>query len=230
MKLITIIKFLKVFFLGILSILLGYSLLAILGTFIPIHRKFVAPTNGIDLYLSTNGMHTSFILPCKNEVFDWASVIDATNFELSLDETTVLAFGWGDRAIYLDIVEWNELTVKMGLETLFLPTSTIMQITAYQQLPSDKFTIKKTRISNHQYQQLCQFILDSFVVDSAKKIQLIPEAGYTPNDNFYQAIGKYHAFYTCNTWVNQALRKIGVRTTLWTTLDKGIFYQFDKIN
>jgi len=212
---IPIIKFLKLFFFSILGILLGYSLFALLGSLIPIHRKFVAPIG--------------FILPCKNEVFDWAKVINPENFDLPLDETSILAFGWGDKAIYLDIVEWNELTVKMGLETLFLPTPTIMQVTAYQQLPTDKLTIKKTRISNSQYQQLCQFILESFVVDATQTIQLIPEAGYTPNDNFYQALGKYHAFYTCNTWVNQALRKIGVRTALWTSLDKGIFYQFEKI-
>ncbi len=220
---------LTIFFLGSIGFILSYLLLAIIGVLIPINRKFIAPTNGIDLYLSTNGMHISFILPCKNEVFDWTKVIDATNFDLPLIETTLLSFGWGDKAIYLDIVEWSELTVKMGLETLFLPTPTILQVTAHQQLPIDKLTIKKTRISAQQYQQLCQFILASFSVDTVQTIQLIPEAGYTPNDNFYHAAGKYHLFYTCNTWVNQALRKIGVRTTLWTTVDRGVFYQFDKI-
>jgi len=188
---IPIIKFLKLFFFSILGILLGYSLFALLGSLIPIHRKFVAPIDGIDLNISTNGMHTSFILPCKNEVFDWAKVINPENFDLPLDETNILAFGWGDKAIYLDIVEWNELTVKMGLETLFLPTPTIMQVTAYQQLPTDKLTIKKTRISNSQYQQLCQFILESFVVDATQTIQLIPEAGYTPNEGTSENWGAY---------------------------------------
>ena len=163
-----------------------------------------------------------------NEIFDWTQVIDAKNFELPLDKTTFLGIGWGDKAIYLDIKEWSELTLNMGLKTLFLPTPTIVQVTAYPQIPTTPI-VKKTRISNSQYQMLCQFILTSFVVDATQNIQLIPDAGYTPNDNFYHATGKYHAFYTCNTWVNQALRKIGVRTTLWTTLDKGIFYQFEKI-
>jgi len=220
---------LTIFFIGSIGFIVGYLLLAIIGTLIPINRKFIAPTNGIDLYLSTNGMHINFILPCKNMVFDWSKIIDAKNFDLPFNATTFLSFGWGDKAIYLDIVEWKELTLKMGLATLFLPTPTIVQVTAHQQLPIDKLSIKKTCISEQQYQQLCQFILASFVVDPAQNVQLIPEAGYTPNDNFYQANGKYHAFYTCNTWVNHALRKIGVRTTLWTTVDRGVLYQFDKI-
>jgi len=174
-------------------------------------------------------MHTDFILPTKNEIFDWTQIIDSQYYETTLQENTHLGIGWGDKSIYLDIATWGELTFKMGLATLFLPTPTILHITVYPTLPNSDIKISKTTISQNQYLQLCEFIMAYFKVDANQKIQHIENAGYTANDNFYHAIGKYHAFVTCNTWVNKGLKRIGVRTSLWTPLDKGIFYQFERI-
>ncbi len=220
--------------LSILLFLLGpiilYFLIAFISNFIPVNEKFKPPLTGIELHLSTNGMHTDFILPAKNEVFDWTSIIEDTNFELGITKNTYLGIGWGDKAVHLDIGTWSELTIKMGLATLFLPTPTILHITAYNQLPFATMNVKKTLISETQYLQLCQYIIGYFKVGTRQKAQLIEDVGYTPNDIFYQAVGKYHAFATCNTWVNKGLKKSGVRAPLWSPLDKGIFYQFGKIH
>ncbi len=215
--------------LALLILILGYFIGILIGLLIPIHRGFKPLQNGVNLSISTNGMHTDFILPAKNKVFDWTTFIDANNFDLTITAETKLGIGWGDKAIYLDIETWGELTIKMGLATLFLPTPTILHITAYEALPTDTLKVQKTFISNAQYLKLCQFILAYFNTNSLEKPTLIEGAGYTPNDNFYQAIGKYHAFNTCNTWVNKGLKKIGIRTALWSPMDKGIFYQFEKI-
>lgn len=225
-----VLTFFKVFFLVLFTLLVGYVLLTFFGTIIPYNRNFRPALKGVTLYLSTNGMHTDFVLPAKNELFDWTQVIDNQYFKLNLNSSTYLGIGWGDRAIYLDLAEWSEITFKMGFKTLIFPTPSILHITAYESVPAvDNLIVKKTTISNQQYLQLCQFIMAYFKLDKAQNIQLIEGVGYTKNDNFYHANGKYHAFYTCNTWINRGLKVIGVRTPLWTPLDKGIFYQFDKI-
>lgn len=196
---------------------------------IPVHRQFIPTTEGIDLCISTNGMHTDFILPLRNNIFDWTKIINIDRYKINLTPNTKIGIGWGDKAIYLDIETWGDLTLKMGLATLFLPTPTILHVTAYDQLPTDKLKVRHTKISSIQYVQLCQFIVTYFKKDAQEKVLLIENAGYTPKDNFYHAIGKYHAFKTCNTWVNQGLKKIGIRTASWSPLDKGIFYQFSMI-
>ena len=213
----------------VLGIITTYSLLALLGTFIPANRKFIPKSQGVDLYLSTNGMHTDFVLPTCNELFDWTQYVDEKCFKTTLNSSTYLGIGWGDKSIYLDIAEWSELTLKMGLATLFLPTPSILHVTAYETPPNEAMKVSKTRISNSQYLQLCHFILGYFEVNANQKIQLIEGVGYTENDNFYRAKGKYHALATCNSWVSKGLKKIGVRAPLWTPFDKGIFYQFDKV-
>lgn len=222
--------FLKIFFLATFALVISYALFAFFGIIIPHNRNFRPSSNGVTLYLSTNGMHTDFVLPTKNELFDWTQFINKENFKTNLNPSTFLGIGWGDRAIYLDIAEWSEVTFKMGLKTLLLPTDSILHVTAYESVPAtDDLVVKKTTISNQQYLQLCQFILTYFKVDKAQNVQLIKNAGYTENDNFYHANRKYHALFTCNTWVNKGLKIIGVRTPLWTPVDKGIFYQFEKI-
>ena len=211
------------------GLVLGYFLLTLLGMLIPMNRNFKKITNGINIGISTNGMHTDFILPIKNEIFDWTKIIDMANYDLSINSDTKLGIGWGDKAIYLDIETWGELTLKMGLATLFLPTPTILHVTAYKQLPTETLKVRYTSVSASQYLQLCHYISAYFKMDGQQKVQLIENAGYMPNDNFYHAIGKYHAFQTCNTWVNKGLRQVGIKTALWSPLDKGIFYQFEKI-
>lgn len=224
--LLSLLKILVVF---LLLLLLSYGLLALLGAIIAVNKKFRPASTGIELYLSTNGMHTDFILPLQNELFDWTKYIDVQKFALNTNQIIGLGIGWGDKAVHLDIAEWSELTLKMGLSTLLLPTPTILHLTAYDQFPTEHLKIRKTKITKAQYLQLCQFILSYFAVDTQQQKQFIEGGGYTLNDIFYHANGQYHAFYTCNTWVNHGLRTIGVRTALWTPLDKGIFYQFEKI-
>ena len=220
---------LKYFLLFLLIFIVGYLLFLLLGFIIPIHRKFIPPAEGIPLHLSTNGMHTDFILPAQNAFFDWTKFIDRKHFNIDLNDANYLAFGWGDKAIYLDLPEWNQLTIKMALKTLFLPTPTILHVTAYDHLPTVTMKVQTITISKNQYLQLCQFILPYFATNPSQEFQLIQGAGYTSNDIFYHARGKYHAFATCNTWVNKGLKKIGVRSALWSPLDRGIFYQLGRI-
>jgi len=213
--------------LALLSLLVAYALLLVLGTLIPARRHFKPSEKGIDIYIHTNGMHASFILPAKHPVFDWTHLILPELFEIKGSLETFLGIGWGDRAIYLDIVEWSELTLGLGFRTLFLPTTPIMHINAFHSLPTTN--ILHTRVSDTQYLKLCEFIHQTFALDQAGQLKLIPDRGYSQNDQFYEAIGKYHAFNTCNTWANRGLKQAGIRTASWTSIDRSIFYQFRKI-
>lgn len=210
----------------VLALLLAYAVVLVLGTLIPTNARFQPEEDGYDLYIHTNGMHATFIMQAQNEAFDWSPIILPELFEVKGPDT-YLGFGWGDKAIYLDIVEWNELTVGLAFRTLFLPTPAVMHIDAYTELPTTN--ILHTRVSKAKYVNLCAFIHQTFALDEAKQVKLIPGRGYTSNDQFYEAVGKYHAFNTCNTWAQRALKKIGVRTASWTNIDRSIFYQFKKI-
>ncbi|MDH5654622.1 MAG: DUF2459 domain-containing protein, partial [Spirochaetia bacterium] len=83
----------------------------------------------------------------------------------------------------------------------------------------------KISISLEQYRILVQYIQSSFQKDRNGKFIRIPCCTYDGlNDNFYEAEGSYHLFYTCNSWTNEALKKIGVRAALWAPFDRAILY------
>ena len=54
------------------------------------------------------------------------------------------------------------------------------------------------------------------------------EARYRDHDAFYEGVGTYSLFRTCNTWANKALKVSGQKACLWTPVDKGMFYQYRK--
>ncbi|MFM7854609.1 MAG: DUF2459 domain-containing protein [Flammeovirgaceae bacterium] len=53
---------------------------------------------------------------------------------------------------------------------------------------------------------------------------------YWDNDSFYEAKGTYNLFFTCNTWVNEGLKKAGLKACLWTPFDSGLLRKYDQQN
>ena len=108
----------------IIGILLSYALLTLIGIIVPSNKKFKPAENGITIYISTNGLHTDFILPCVNDFFDWTKWVSNQDYSSELSKDHYLSFGWGDRAIYLDLDSWDNLTIALTLKTLLWPTPT----------------------------------------------------------------------------------------------------------
>jgi len=218
------------FILLIIAMLILYLFAIPIGAIIPVNLKYRPAKKGIDIYLTTNGMHTDFVLPTQNHLFDWAKIIDSEPFEKDTKAYPFLGLGWGDWGFYIDLDLWENLTAKLAAKTLLNPTTpTLMHITGYEELPHEKLRVEKVSISNEQYLKLCDFILSGFALKPNQSIDLLPGLSYTEHDNFYKGTGHYHALHTCNYWVNKGLRRIGVRTALWSPLDRGIFHQLDKI-
>lgn len=213
----------------VLVIVLTYVILLPIGTIIPVNRKFASTKNGIDIYISTNGMHVDFIVPTQHQLFDWTKIIDGTPYEKSLSAYDYLGIGWGDPGFYLELESWDKLPLKIAARAMLIPTPTIMHVTGYNELPTDTLRVEKITISPSSFVHLNSFIYNSFALNKDQQIDLIPAVGYTPHDNFYQAKGVYHAFHTCNYWVNKGLKRIGVRTALWSPFDRGILYQLEKV-
>ena len=228
--LMIILNSLGILLLVIIGLLTLFLLLIPIGTIIPINRKYQPATNGVDIYLSSNGMHTDFIVPTQNHLFNWAALIDSTPFEKDLTQFPYLGIGWGDWNFYIELDAWENLTPKLAARALLNPmTKTLMHVTSYEKLPTPERRVEKISITNQQYLSLCTFIKSGFELNDQQGTQLLPSLGYAANDNFYEGTGSYHYFHTCNYWVNKGLKKIGVRTSLWSPIDRGMFYQLGKV-
>ncbi len=214
---------------GFLMYAFLYFSMAFLLSWLPKHRNYTNSEEGYEVYVISNGVHTDFVLPTQHLPAEWLEKIDFSDFDYSKEQLKYMGFGWGDRGFYLDTPTWAELKFSTAVNALFWPSSTLMHIKAFDQIPSENKYFEKLILTATQFSNLCNHIWDSFDKRNNNTITLLPNKGYSPNDNFYYARGSYHMFNTCNFWVNNGLRKAGVRTSIWTPVDRGVFYQLKKI-
>ena len=183
-------------------------------------------TKEIAIYVMTNGVHTDIIVPAVSAEMNWTKEIRYQN-TLEADSTyQFLAMGWGDKKFYLETPEFSDLKLSNGLRAISGLSTSAMHTTYYKNIREDA-SCKKIIISKAQYQQLIDYILNSFKKDeTGHLIKVKSNIHYDIGDAFYEAKGSYSIFKTCNTWANAALKACGQRSCLWTIFDTGIFLKY----
>ena len=221
MKWVSIVwKAIKTILFTVINILLLYVLAAIIFSLLGTHppAKQCVPDN--EIYISTNGVHLDIIFPANE-------INNALRHQLEITPNTkFVSFGWGDKQFYIQTPEWKDLTVPVAFKALFLKSETAMHVTLYDQ---SYLRWNKITICPEQLEVLNEYIEKSFATDSAGKIVKVPVPGYGYNDTFYNATGSFSLFHTCNIWVNNALKKTGIRTAIWSPFDVGVLYHIKKI-
>lgn len=218
------IKYLKwiisVFFL----LIVAYFILSIVFSIIPVNHN-VKSNKEIDIYIKTNGVHLSIVLPLKNEIKDWTTDVWIDNN--IIHSSNFISFGWGDRGFYLTTPEWSDLTVKTAFNALFVRSPSAIHIDYYDELEIDS-DCRLISVTTGQFKAIVEFIENSFRRDSSGSFIIIQGFQYDLYDCFYEANNSYNLFFTCNTWTNKCLKKSGLKASLWTPYDKGTLFHYRK--
>lgn len=197
----------------IVAFVVVYVAFSFLFSYIPTNPKKATKERGRTIYLSSNGVHLDIIIPVEMVPGELGEQLSPAA------DTKLLAFGWGDKGFYLDTPTWAELRASVAIRAMFLPSPTAMHVTEHKSVGSGW---SKTDLSQAQLDALFTYIRASFDTSAGGKITEIVGTGYTDHDRFYEANGNYSCFKTCNTWVNKAMKRIGVKTAVWTPMDKGV--------
>lgn len=213
--LLTIVEFILIF-------LASIAVLVFVCSEISINTKKEQGSD-VEIYILTNGVHTDIVLPIKSINHDWSNFISSSNTKHPEINYDLVSFGWGDKGFYLKTPTWAELKFSTAFKAMFGLSATAMHVSYYKELKESE-NCKKILVSNATLQKLIAEIKKSF---SQSKPIAIPNAYYSNNDCFYDAVGTYHLFQTCNTWTNTTLKKSGLPACLWTPFDRGIFRKYD---
>lgn len=220
-----LLKYAGRFSLVLIALIAIYFLLAFCLSRITINANPVNKPE-VAIYIMTNGVHTDIVMPAVSEEINWTKEISYKN-TLEADSTyQYLAIGWGDKKFYIETPGFADLKLSTALRAISGLSTSAMHTTYYQNIKEDN-ECKKIMISNEQYKQLIDYVLNSFKKDSAG--HLIPvktPVHYDIGDAFYEAKGSYSIFKTCNTWANAALKACGQKSCLWTIFDTGIFIKY----
>lgn len=185
-----------------------YLIAALLGGLVSVNRSWTEPPGGVTVYLADNGVHADLILPVRAQGLDWRAVLSPGDARRPPDAPAFVAFGSGERAVYLDTPTWADLKPKTALVAL----ARGRRIMHVDWMADDGFAVREMRLRPEEYRRLFQAVRESF----NGRPRLIPGRGYGDTDAFYESDGHTSAFWTCNQWVASRLRLAGVRAPLWS--------------
>ncbi len=180
----------------------------------------------VSIFIYSNGVHTDIVMPLKTVQMDWTQLFKISNTKGRDSVAQYLAMGWGDKGFYLNTPTWDDLTFSTAFKAAFGLSTSAVHTTFYKTLVENE-QCKRISISAKQYQGLVNYIKGSLLFDAnGKTIFIKTDAVYGTNDAFYEAIGSYTMFHTCNTWSNNALKSCGQKAAVWTPFESGIFYHY----
>jgi len=193
----------------------GFALLAYALPLIPSSADSL-PTEGVEVFVCSNGVHTDLVLPAVTDVMDWTVVLPRSDFPLAPADATHLSFGWGDRAFYLETRHWSDLNPRTAWRALFGGGPTVLHV-HHLRRPVAGEDCGRLVLGHGAYGRLVAYVRAAFRSDRP-----ILGASYSGDDRFYEANGTYSPVLTCNEWTARALRAAGVPMGIWTPLAGGV--------
>jgi uncharacterized protein (TIGR02117 family) len=132
--------------------------------------------------------------------------------------------GWGDRTFY----QSPHAGVALALEASFASEGSVLHVTGLDRAPGEYFAhaeITAVELSARGAEALAHFVSRAYARDaSGAPIDLGP--GLYPGSRFYAATGRYSLFYTCNSWIAEALRAGGCPITpVWALTGANLAFQ-----
>ncbi|MGE5339788.1 MAG: TIGR02117 family protein [Gemmatimonadota bacterium] len=206
-----------------------YLLAALVLGVIPVGRERAASadTDLVTVFIRTNGVHAEFVFPARGP-YDWSrefpllSIVDARRVP-TLAGFNWIAFGWGDRAFYLETPRWRDLRLGTALGALSGRGPAAMHV-EYLVRPQD-YKSARIDISSAQYRELVDYVRAGFARDAHGRVIRIDHPGYFATDAFFEGTGHYSPWLTSNEWVRRGLARAGVRTASWAPFDVALFWQ-----
>ncbi len=127
--------------------------------------------------------------------------------------------GWGDEDFY----QRENFNPYYATKAIVTPTSSVIRfrgINTKENIIEESEFVIQFKLSESQFLNLLKFIDESFYYDENKNV-IRKSARNSFSMVFYKSVLRYHLFYTCNTWVTEALKKTGfpVSTFMIITAD-----------
>lgn len=211
--------------LAILALPIAYFLAALLGSLIPVNMGWQEPDEGVTVYISNNGIHLDLVMPVEAEGLSWREDFPPQDFgDPRWTNAQWIMIGAGDKGIYTEAEEWADL--KPGTAIRALTAGDRVMHVQWVTEPA-QWTEAEIRLRPAEYRRLHAAVRSTFALEDGRPQRLDFE-GYFPSDAFYEGLGGFNLFGTCNNWVAQRLRIAGVESSLWTPIAQGLPWRYRK--
>ncbi|MBK6524623.1 MAG: DUF2459 domain-containing protein [Crocinitomicaceae bacterium] len=100
----------------VVGFVLIYFNLAIVFSAVPVGGD--EQSDGVKIYVKSNGIHTDICVPVTNEYKDWREFLPVKHFP-KVKEHHYVSIGWGDKGFFLDTPTWDDLTFYTAFNAAF---------------------------------------------------------------------------------------------------------------
>lgn len=199
-----------------------YLLVALVGSLVPVNRGWTEPATGTTILLASNGIHADILMPMRAHGLDWAPLLPARHFAAPDPAARWVAFGSGERRVYLDTPRWRDIT----LATIWSGLTGGERVMHVGRVGDPGYAVRAIRLRPHEYRRLWAAIRSDFDLDRGGRPKRIAAPGYGRSDAFYGATGKASAIRTCNSWAADRLRLAGIKTSAWPPFVQGLMWRY----
>jgi uncharacterized protein (TIGR02117 family) len=199
-----------------------YLFAALVGSLAPLNSGWTEPAQGTTVYIADNGIHADLIMPVDAQGLDWAPLFPKTDFAAASPDARWIAFGSGEKGVYLDTPTWWDIRPR----TIWSALAGGKRVMHVEYVPSPYYAAREIRLRPEEYRRLWAVIRADLALDRNGRPQRIDHPGYGPADAFYRATGKASAVRTCNAVVAHWLRLAGVKTSLWPPFVPGLTWRY----
>jgi uncharacterized protein (TIGR02117 family) len=208
---------------ALLAIPAAYLLAALVGALVPVNRGWTEPAGGTTIYIADNGVHTDIIMPVNAQGLDWSRLLPASDAADPPPGAKWVAFGVGERAVYLETPRWRDLRLPVAARAL----TRGQRIVHVEWVESPDYALRELRLRPEEYRRLWAAVRASF---KDSRPQLIAHKGYGRADAFYEGHGHANALNTCNQWTVDQLRLAGIKTSLWSPFVTGLTWRYRRVS
>jgi uncharacterized protein (TIGR02117 family) len=202
-----------------------YLLAALIGSLVPVNRAWSEANEGTTIYLADNGIHTDIVMPVAAQGLNWAPLFPASDFGGTTAGDRWIAFGAGERRVYLDTPTWWDITPRTILSAI-VGGERVMHV---EYVPGPAYAVRQIRLRPEEYRRLWAAIRADLALGVNGRPQRIDHRGYGCCDAFYEAVGKASAVRTCNEWTASRLRLAGIKTSLWPPFGQGLVWRYRRV-
>lgn len=196
---------------------------ALVGSHVPANGSWTPPEDGVDIFVETNGVHVSLIVPVSAAGEDLSDLIRPDQLSDPNLYGTHAMIGWGHGRVYRNARTWGD--VKSGDIVSAIVGSNDTTLHIYHLTNPQPLSYRKIlRISPQQFRMLISHVRSTFRLNNSG--DSVAYSAYAPDNLFYDSHGHYSAINTCNNWTGKLLRKAGVRVGIWTPLPGGVMRWF----
>jgi uncharacterized protein (TIGR02117 family) len=146
----------------------------------------------------------------------------------SFSEFGLIDIGWGDEEFY----QSPGFDSGLAFKALFYATPSTLRVEGINLQKKEYFNLSEIvielNVTDEQFKKICNYINKTFYKNDYCE-SVILNRNAKDKIIFYKAVGSYHLFNTCNTWLARALREAGIEIEDNILLTEQLFNELAKI-